>query len=99
VADPQPLAEVLAADPLLLTPEEAAHVLSAGRTTIHGLMKSGERRPVHIGCGCRLARAELERYVNRLQSPPPARRRSRERGITTDQSGLFKLVHTTPDNS
>jgi hypothetical protein len=32
-------------------------------------MKAGQLHPVHIGRSCRLARAELERYVSRLQAP------------------------------
>jgi excisionase family DNA binding protein len=97
--DPQPLQERLAGDALLLTPEEAAEVLRVGRTTIYGLIKAGELRPVHIGRSCRLARAELERYVDLLQTPPPpppppARSRRRGSRTTTDQSGLFDVVHT-----
>jgi excisionase family DNA binding protein len=93
MGDPQPLQDLLAGDALLMTPEEAARVLRVGRTTIYELIKAGELRPVHIGRSCRLARAELERYVDRLQAPPspPARRRSR---TTTNQSGLFDVVHT-----
>jgi excisionase family DNA binding protein len=94
MGDPQPLQELLAGDALMMTPEEAARVLRVGRTTIYGLIKAGELRLVHIGRSCRLARAELERYVDRLQtpSPPPlARRRS---PTTTNQSGLFDVVHT-----
>ena len=34
MGDPQPLREVMAADRLLLTPEEAANVLRFGRTTV-----------------------------------------------------------------
>lgn len=81
MGNPQPLGEVLAADPLLLTPEEAARVLRVGRTTVYALMKAGQLRPVHIGRSCRLPRAELERYVSGLQSPagptspPPLRGR------------------------
>lgn len=91
----QPLQDRLASDALLLTPEEAAQVLRVGRTTIYGLIKAGELRPVHIGRSCRLARAELERYVDRLQTPPPpARRRRRGSRTTTNQSGLFDVVHT-----
>ena len=66
---PQPFRDVMAADRLLLTPEEAAKVLRVGRTTVYALMKSGRLRRVHIGRSCRLTRAELERYVNRLESP------------------------------
>ena len=87
------------ADPLLLTPEEAAQVLRLGRTTIYALMKAGELRPVHIGRSCRLARAELERYVDRLRSParPAPDRGRRHTGTTPAQDRLFEVVHTPPD--
>ena len=62
-----------AAESLLLTPEEAARLLRVGRTTVYALMKAGDLRPVHIGRSCRLARAELERYVRKLQNPPSDR--------------------------
>src|SRR4051812_26636550 len=81
-------------DPLLLTPEEAAKVLRLGRTTVYALIKEGSLRPIHIGRSCRISRAELERYVNRLDCPPPdvpPRSRSRRRTIT-DQRGLFYLA-------
>ena len=95
---PQRLRDILADEPLLLTPEEAATVLRVGRTTVYALMKAGELRPVHIGRSCRLPRAELERYVARLQPPPPRMRRRRSRnGTTTDQVDLFDVVHTLPD--
>ena len=68
MGDPQPLRDVLAADRLLLTPEEAARVLCVGRTTVYALMKSGELRPVHIGRSCRISQAEVERYVHWLQT-------------------------------
>ena len=77
MSDPELLRDVLANDPLLLTPEEAATVLGIGRTTIYALMKADELHPVHIGRSCRLPRAELERFVDRLQAPaipaPPRR--------------------------
>jgi hypothetical protein len=41
MGDPQPLREVLAADALLLRPEDAAKLLRVGRTTIYALMKAG----------------------------------------------------------
>ena len=66
MGDPQPLRNLLAADPLLLTPEEAAELLRLGRTTVYALMKAGEINAVHIGRSCRISRAELERYVRRL---------------------------------
>jgi excisionase family DNA binding protein len=98
-SEPQRLRDVLASDPLLLTPEEAARVLRLGRTTVYALMKAGELRPVHIGRSCRLARAELERYVNRLQPPPRVQRTRRRSGSNTNQVKLFDVVHTPPDAS
>ena len=78
---------------LLFTPEEAARLLRIGRTTVYALMKAGDLRPVHIGRSCRLARAELERFVNRLHAPEPTeRRRPKPRRRTNpDQCGLFEV--------
>jgi excisionase family DNA binding protein len=92
VSGPQRLRDVLADDPLLLTPEEAAGLLRVGRTTVYALMKAGELRPVHIGRSCRLSRAELERFVRRLQNPPhaaPAEHHRRSQPKSANQSGLF----------
>ena len=65
--------DAVAADQLLLTPEEAARALRVGRTTVYALMKVGELRAVYIGRSCRLPAAELERYVSRLQMRRPDR--------------------------
>ena len=90
--DPQRSRDVLAGDPLLLTPEEAAKLLSVGRTTVYALIKAGDLRPVHIGRSCRISRAELERYVRMLQNPPqaaPAQHYRRSQPKSANQSGLF----------
>ena len=90
--DPQRSRDVLAGDPLLLTPEEAAKLLSVGRTTVYALIKAGDLRPVHIGRSCRISRAELERYVRMLQNPPqaaPAQHHRRSQRKSANQSGLF----------
>jgi excisionase family DNA binding protein len=90
--DPQRSRDVLAGDPLLLTPEEAAKLLSVGRTTVYALIKAGDLRPVHIGRSCRISRAELERYVRMLQNPPqaaPAQHHRRSQPKSANQSGLF----------
>jgi excisionase family DNA binding protein len=58
--DDQPIARPL------LTIEEAAAVLRIGRTTFYDLIKRGQLRTVHIGRSCRVTRAELDRYVQRL---------------------------------
>ena len=95
---------LLAAGPnesLLLTPEEAARLLRIGRTTVYALMKAGDLRPVHIGRSCRLARAGLERYVNRPNAPEPTeRRRPRPpRRTHLDQGGLFEVDDEQVDES
>lgn len=87
---------------LLLTAEEAARALHVGRTTLFGLIKNGELRAVHIGRSCRLTRAELLRYVARLDQPAPSSRRNnkaskRGRRTRTNQGGLFDLDPTPPD--
>jgi len=91
MGDAQRPREPVSSDPLLLTPEEAATLLRVGRTTVYALMKAGELRPVHIGRSCRLARAELERHVRRLQNPPQATSAHRRptQPKTANQSGLF----------
>ena len=96
MSDAQRPQEPVSSDPLLLTPEEAATVLRLGRTTVYALMKAGDLHPVHIGRSCRISRAELERYVRRLEAPPPSAspRLGRHRRTTTNQRGLFEL---TPD--
>jgi excisionase family DNA binding protein len=76
MGDQQRLEGVLAGERLLLTPEEAAEVLRIGRTTVYALLRAGELHAVHIGRSCRISRAELERYVRRLDAPEPVPRRS-----------------------
>jgi excisionase family DNA binding protein len=96
--------ELRAAGPdesLLLTPEEAARLLRIGRTTVYALMKTGDLRSVHIGRSCRLARAELERYVDRLHAPEPTEQRRPQvrRRTNPDQRELFKVDGETVDES
>src|SRR3954468_2143645 len=99
MGDAQRPREPVSSDPLLLTPEEAATLLRVGRTTVYALMKAGELRPVHIGRSCRISHAELERFVSRLDPPPPSvpRRSPARRRTSTDLGGLFELGPTSPD--
>jgi excisionase family DNA binding protein len=87
---------------LLLTAEEAARALHVGRTTLFALIKNGELHAVHIGRSCRLTRAELLRYIDRLDRPAPPtrpdRNTSRRAGRAgANQGGLFDLDPTPPE--
>lgn len=53
---------------LLYSPEEAASVLSLGRSTMFELLSSGEIASVKIGRARRIPRVALEAYVERLQA-------------------------------
>jgi excisionase family DNA binding protein len=101
MGDPQPLGAPLGRDPLLFTPEEAAKLLRVGRTTIYSLMKVDELRPVHIGRSCRISRAELERYVRRLDGPQPSAlpRPRRQRPTSTNQHSLFEVSSDSVDGA
>ncbi|MCW2539681.1 MAG: putative excisionase [Frankiales bacterium] len=59
-------AELFTDEQLLFTPEQAAGALQIGRTTLYALLKEERLHAVHIGRSCRLTRAELLRYVARL---------------------------------
>jgi excisionase family DNA binding protein len=64
---------------LLLTAEEAARTFNIGRTTLYVLLKDRHLHSVHIGRSCRLTRAELKRFRNRVDAAAaePARRSRR----------------------
>ncbi|MGH9064693.1 MAG: helix-turn-helix domain-containing protein [Acidimicrobiales bacterium] len=60
-------------DKLLLTPEDAAEVLSIGRTKLYELLAAGLIGSVRIG-GCRrVPTAALADYVSRLSLPEAGR--------------------------
>lgn len=52
---------------ILLTPERAAEQLDIGRTTVYGLMASGELASVKIGRSRRIPADALVAYVDRLR--------------------------------
>lgn len=56
------------ADKLLLTPEEAADVLSIGRSKLYELLATGALESVAIGSCRRIPRAALADFVNGLRS-------------------------------
>ncbi|MDI5974780.1 helix-turn-helix domain-containing protein [Amycolatopsis magusensis] len=53
-------------DPLLLKVEEAAHLLSIGRTRVYDLLRLNELRSVKVFGSRRIPRAAVEEYVNKL---------------------------------
>ena len=54
--------------PLLVTIEEAAAMLSIGRTTVYELVWSGKLTPLRIGRSVRFARDQLEAFVADLRA-------------------------------
>ena len=52
---------------LLLTPERAAERLDVGRTTVYGLLATGELESVRIGRSRRIPAEAVEGYVARLR--------------------------------
>jgi excisionase family DNA binding protein len=55
-----------AAQPLLLTPEQAARVISISRSKLYELMSAGKVPSVRIGASRRVPTASLEQYVRQL---------------------------------
>jgi excisionase family DNA binding protein len=53
---------------LLLSVEEAAALLSLGRTLVYGLMTRGEIQAVKVGRARRVVAASLHEYIGRLTS-------------------------------
>lgn len=49
--------------PLLLRAEEAARLLSLGRTTVFAMMASGELASISVGRARRIPRVALERWI------------------------------------
>ena len=52
---------------LLLTPEEAAHVLGIGRTKLYQLLADGFLPSVRIGGSRRISTAALDQFVRGLE--------------------------------
>jgi excisionase family DNA binding protein len=59
-------------EPLLVTPEEAARLLSLSPRTLARLTAAGEIRPVRAGRSVRYDRRELERWIEQAQQPRPS---------------------------
>jgi excisionase family DNA binding protein len=56
---------------LLLTPEEAAELLSVGRTTVYDLIRLGALASVKIGKARRVPADAVRQYVDRLVATQP----------------------------
>lgn len=59
----------MAVEKLLLKPEEAAELLSIGRSKIYELIGSGELASVRIGTSRRIPADALAEFVQELRSP------------------------------
>ena len=57
--------------PLLVTTNEAAHMLGVARTTIYQLVGRGTLPTVHIGRSVRFKVQDLETFVDRLVNDAP----------------------------
>ena len=57
----------MSVDKLLLKPEEAAEVLSIGRSKVYELIGTGELASVRIGASRRIPTDALIEFVRRLQ--------------------------------
>lgn len=57
-------------EPLLLRPGEAGELLGVGRSKAYQLIACGELPAVKIGTSLRVARADLESFVDRLRGRP-----------------------------
>jgi len=57
----------LALGPLLVTVEEAAHLLRVGRTLIYEQVRRGALPSVRVGRCRRIALVDLERFVEHLR--------------------------------
>lgn len=53
---------------LLLTPEQAAKRLEVGRSTLYGLIASGEVESIKVGRARRIPADALVEYVGRLRA-------------------------------
>lgn len=62
----------MAVEKLLLKPEEAAEILSIGRSKVYELMGTGELASVRIGACRRIPAEALSDFVAGLWDTPPA---------------------------
>ncbi len=65
---PESEARANAAEPLLVTAEQAATSLSICRTKVYELLRNGELESVQIGTTRRIPAAALAEYVERLRA-------------------------------
>ncbi len=62
----------MAVEKLLLKPEEAAEILSIGRSKVYELMGTGELASVRIGACRRIPAESLSEFVAGLRDTSPA---------------------------
>ena len=59
--------------PMLLTPEQAAHVLGIGRTSVYALLRKGELGSVRLGRSRRIPYRCLVDFVDHVVAPDSSR--------------------------
>jgi excisionase family DNA binding protein len=64
---------------LLYSVQEAAELLSCSRSTVYGLIRSGQLVAVHTTSRTRVSRAALVRYVELMEADAYAKRRGQRR--------------------
>ena len=57
---------------LALTPDEAAHAIGVGRTTIYELLRSGQLRSVKVGTRYVVPIASIDAFLAESDSDPAA---------------------------
>jgi excisionase family DNA binding protein len=70
----------MAGEKLLLRPEEAAELLSIGRSKVYELIGTGELASVRIGASRRIPAQALAEFVQQLQTSTVSLRPTRSRG-------------------
>jgi excisionase family DNA binding protein len=104
-ADPSASSGGSAGSKLLLTVEEAAGLLSIGRTRLFALIRTGQLASVRVGSSRRVTPEALQQYVERLngaqrtQDPVPITRPRRPRAAAEGLAEILALPFDESDGA
>ena len=76
--------------PALWTPLQTAKVLGISRSSLYNLMKTGDLESVHIGRSRRIAKTQVEKYVNKLVEGWYVSKQSGNRSHNSELQNLLK---------